>query len=534
MSIPNTQPIFPMGVPPTGMSASMPPRTQTIVPPGMQVPRTQTMEVPQTLPMRSQTFVPPGTQVYPHTESIFPTGPPKTQMMPQPQSMAPPQTQPIFPSSSSPPRLQTMPNLQHAPTVVPAKPASTPDPMATQMAPMASPLPGPTPSQVPLPGPAKNPLEGYEALPTAWGMPVEGAKVDMPHGRAPGYRNASDAILDGYDMNAQPPDAAPKEWFMGHEAHNSHEQANFGGGLDYGYASTSAQMQGPGAAQVKAELAAGRQRQQDADDGIPPGYKKAPNVIHIKLPKQISKGGQEFLDYYKGSERCVSRRPEYGLEATAEIPEKTWLNHYVYTPEKRSHADRQFLQRYKEGPDGVWLDTVKAQRLSGFINTHRKKGEADDTLRDLIAQGAAVPEGTYNDAYNGAPMALIRGEMVETEKLKEIYRGHRSEWKDKLRDLAESADFDNLRIEWPFGRPDRNKRLSMDVYNGFDRNCDAVKADRDYPIYEMPSMYVEQTHFNRMMEDFEAVKNGPSNFVASQAIWAAKFMDVDQSDFELD
>jgi len=233
-----------------------------------------------------------------------------------------------------------------------------------------------------------------------------------------------------------------------------------------------------------------------------PAPKTMGEPIIVKLPRPRFHGGREFLDNvpkrdatFAWSEICATPGPECSLAPVPQVPAKQWYNTYVYVPEQRSHVQRHFLERYVQGPDGEWLDVVKARRMAGYLEEHRRKAAEDEMERELVANGSSVQNTGYVDAYSGEPLRACKGQLIPQSALNDQYKLHRSEWKDFLTDQAAGWDFDNLRVAWPFGRPDRNKKISAHAYEWFDRQNPFIPTDRSYEMLELPSMYVDKENY---------------------------------------
>jgi hypothetical protein len=179
---------------------------------------------------------------------------------------------------------------------------------------------------------------------------------------------------------------------------------------------------------------------------------------------------------------------------------KQWYNTYMYVPERTSHRERQFLERYVQGPDGEWLDIVKARRMSNFYEEQRLQHMKEKMERAMITTGTAVQQTQYTDAYSGEHLVACGGELLPKQVLYDQYDIHSrsAEMKETLQRTKEDMDFDNLRVAWPFGAPHRNKKISPYTYEWFDRRNGAIPSDKSFEIVEMPSSYVDRETYEMM------------------------------------
>merc|ERR1719327_1620814 len=125
----------------------------------------------------------------------------------------------------------------------------------------------------------------------------------------------------------------------------------------------------------------------------------------IKLPHSRFQGGPEFIDgvakrnaTFAWTEICGTREPECSMAPVPQVPMKTWYNTYVYVPEQRSHVERQYLERFVPGPDGEWIDVVKARRLTSFLEEQKRKADMVEEEKRLVESGDVVEMTDFVDA----------------------------------------------------------------------------------------------------------------------------------------
>jgi len=118
-----------------------------------------------------------------------------------------------------------------------------------------------------------------------------------------------------------------------------------------------------------------------------------PGVLRtiVRLPKGKYPGSRDFWDNipahtasFGWTEANVTPGPTGSLQPVPQVKEKQWYNTYVYVPERRPLLERHYLERYVPGPNGEWVDTVKAERMVEFIdekihehNKKRRNGAGD-------------------------------------------------------------------------------------------------------------------------------------------------------------
>lgn len=223
----------------------------------------------------------------------------------------------------------------------------------------------------------------------------------------------------------------------------------------------------------------------------------------VKLPHPRFVGGPEFIDgvakqntTFAWTELCGTNAPECSMAPVPQVPLKTWYNSYVYIPEQRSHVERHYLERFVPGPDGEWLDVVKARRMSSFLHEQRAKAEQWEEEQRHIREGDGIETTDYFDQYSGEKLLACNNRLMPKAEVYQRYDIHKSDW-GKTVDSTPMFDFDNLRVPWLFGKVDRNKRVSQHAYEWFDRRNPRVVSDRSYKMMELPSYYVDEDLYNK-------------------------------------
>jgi hypothetical protein len=242
---------------------------------------------------------------------------------------------------------------------------------------------------------------------------------------------------------------------------------------------------------------------EQADPGHPLAVKPGFNRTIVKLPHPRYEGAPEFIDgvpkrnsTFAWTELCGTNSPECSMAPVPQVREKTWYNSRVYIPEQRSHVERQYLERFVPGPNGEWLDVVKARRMTTFLEEQRKKYEEEEEERRLVKSGDVVELTDYTDTYTGEELVACNNQLLTKQQVYERYNIHRSDWGKRV-DKIPAFDFDNLRSPWPFGKVDRNKRVSQHAYDWFDRRNPRIVSDRSYRIMELPSYYVDEDLYGK-------------------------------------
>lgn len=226
----------------------------------------------------------------------------------------------------------------------------------------------------------------------------------------------------------------------------------------------------------------------------------------IKLPHPRFPGGRNFFDTvpqrdatFAWSEICATPEPECSLAPVPQVQMKSWYNTYLYVPEKNSHLERQYLERFIQGENGEWIDVVKARRMANFLDEQREKEERIKRQRSEVLSGANTFKSGYTDAYTGEQLVAFHGELMPQEELwarNDIRPSLMMELREQQAE-GEGFDFANLRVPWPFGRPDRNKMVSKHAYEWFDRRNAYIQSDRQFEMMELPSMYVDKEQYYR-------------------------------------
>jgi len=227
--------------------------------------------------------------------------------------------------------------------------------------------------------------------------------------------------------------------------------------------------------------------------------------VRVNLPKSRFPGSPEFYGQvpkrsstFGWSELCATGAPDHALAPVPQAQTKSWYNSYVYVPEERSHVERQFMDRFVQGENGEWVDVVKARRMASYLSEKREKAMIEKMERAMVMSGSVVQETRYTDPYSGEHLVACRGELLPKQQLLEQYSNHYSA--TAIREMMSSSegfDFDNLRVAWPFGRPYRNKQVSQHAYDWFDRQNPYIQSDKSFQLMELPSMYVDQHHYDR-------------------------------------
>lgn len=159
-----------------------------------------------------------------------------------------------------------------------------------------------------------------------------------------------------------------------------------------------------------------------------------------------------------------------------------WVNHYVYVPKEVSHLENQFLDRFVPDPfrEGEWIDSVMAERMCSYyehkISLKARAAEAEAALQ----AEAAMPlhETDLTDPYSGQKLYSKAGQLLTEDQL----------WR-KYGLTASSLPFSL--------KPDRNKQVSQQVYDWFDRGNCYIQTDRDYEIRDMASIYVDGQMYDK-------------------------------------
>jgi hypothetical protein len=223
----------------------------------------------------------------------------------------------------------------------------------------------------------------------------------------------------------------------------------------------------------------------------------------VKLPHPRFQGGPEFIDgvpkrntTFAWTELTATNAPECSMAPVPQVPMKSWYNSYVYVPEQRSHVERQYLERFVPGPDGEWIDVVKARRMTSFLQDQRLKAAQVEEERRLVETGEVVELTDYVDQYSGEQLISVNNKLMSKAEAYARYNIHKSDWAQHV-DAVPAFEFDNLRVPWIFGKVDRNKKVSQHAYEWFDRRNPRIVSDRSYKLMELPSYYVDEDLYNK-------------------------------------
>jgi hypothetical protein len=223
----------------------------------------------------------------------------------------------------------------------------------------------------------------------------------------------------------------------------------------------------------------------------------------VKLPHPRFAGGPEFVDgvpkknaTFAWTEICGTREPECSMAPVPQVPMKSWYNTYVYIPEQRSHVERQYLERYVPGPDGEWIDVIKARRMASYMDEQRMKAAQVAEEQKAVASGEVVELTDYMDQYTGEHLVACEGKLMSKNEVYQRYNITKSDWGRQV-DAVPAFDYDNLRVPWLFGKVDRNKMVSQHAYDWFDRRNPRVVSDRSYKLMELPSYYVDEDLYQK-------------------------------------
>jgi len=229
-------------------------------------------------------------------------------------------------------------------------------------------------------------------------------------------------------------------------------------------------------------------------------------VIRVRLPRPRHPGSPEFYGgvpkraaTFAWSEICATRDPNASLAPVPQTETKSWYNSYLYHPEDRSHVENQFLDRFVQGPDGEWIDVIKARRMSSHMEEKREQAMVKQMERAMIMSGSVIQQTGYVDPYSGEHLVSCRGELVPKQQLLEQFGDHFSAGalREMVAETQGGFDWDNLRVPWPFGRPYRNKQVSQHAYDWFDRQNPYIPTDRSCEMLELPSMFVDRHQYER-------------------------------------
>lgn len=231
-----------------------------------------------------------------------------------------------------------------------------------------------------------------------------------------------------------------------------------------------------------------------------------PGVLRtiVKLPRGKYPGSHDFWDNipahtasFGWTEANVTPGPTGSLQPVPHVQEKQWYNTYLYVPERRPLLERHYLERYVPGPNGEWVDTVKAERMVGFIDEKLHEHHKEEQMREAVRTGYGVEKTHFVDAYDGQKLVKFCGGLWGESDLDSQYKVNRTAWKDFTGGISKGFDYGNLRVPWPFGRTNRNKRVMTHTYEWFDRVNPHIETDRDYEILELESAYVDKQMYSK-------------------------------------
>lgn len=175
---------------------------------------------------------------------------------------------------------------------------------------------------------------------------------------------------------------------------------------------------------------------------------------------------------------------------------KQWYNTWLYVPEKPKGGviQNQFMDRYVMGPGGTWIDTWRAQDRSRFLESkvqeETKRWEYDESIRNCEAVDW---EPHLYDAYSGANLVSVHGQMVPADDIRRTYKVKRSEWSDAYDMVFKENPYDMFRFMTPAFMDKRhpNKRIDQYAYDYFDRRNPNIKRDEDYEFIETAGSFVD-------------------------------------------
>lgn len=257
-----------------------------------------------------------------------------------------------------------------------------------------------------------------------------------------------------------------------------------------------------------------RQRQ-DYDQGAPIVGRQR---VIVKAPRPRYKGGLEFYggvpkrsSTFAWSELCATPEPENSLAPTPQVTQKSWYNTYLYVPEEQSHTERQYLERFVEGPNGEWIDTLMCQRHHNFLEEKRLERLRDQMEREAMKRGHDCHITSFQDPYSGEHYVVSGGRLVLREHLRGQNHKIPHDFIPPLSELVdlkpEQFDFANLRVPWPFSEPERNKPVQQRVYDWFDRHYNPdIVHDRSFDVLELPSMYVDRYEYTMNIETVQELQ----------------------------
>eukprot|EP00438_Fugacium_kawagutii_P025232 Skav230245 [mRNA] locus=scaffold1818:150086:157664:- [translate_table: standard] len=236
--------------------------------------------------------------------------------------------------------------------------------------------------------------------------------------------------------------------------------------------------------------------------------------LRVTAPRPRQPGGTEFYGAvpkhsatFAWSELCATPDPEASLAPVPQVPTKSWYNSYVYMPEQNMGQDRQYLTRFAKGPNGEWVDVVKARHLLDAMDAAQQRQMREEMEREMVLSGMShlgdaveadghvingIHRTHYVDPYSGEKLIACKGQLqTRTEILSQYHiRG-------AVLPPEEWFDFDNLRFPWPFAKHDPNKPVSQHTFDWFDRRNVYIPKDSSCELVEMPSIYLERHELER-------------------------------------
>ncbi|CAL1157639.1 unnamed protein product, partial [Cladocopium goreaui] len=208
--------------------------------------------------------------------------------------------------------------------------------------------------------------------------------------------------------------------------------------------------------------------------------------LRVTAPRPRQPGGTEFYGAvpkhsatFAWSELCATPDPEGSLAPVPQVPMKSWYNSYVYVPEQNMGQDRQYLTRFAKGPNGEWVDVVKARQLLDAMDAAQQRQMREEMEREMVLSGmshlgdaveadgqviSGIQRTHYVDPYSGEKLIACKGQLQTREEILSQYH-----IRGAVLPPEEWFDFDNLRFPWPFAKHDPNKPVSQHTFDWFDR-----------------------------------------------------------------
>jgi len=118
-------------------------------------------------------------------------------------------------------------------------------------------------------------------------------------------------------------------------------------------------------------------------------------------------------------------------------------------------------------------------------------------MEQAIKKGFGVQSTHFVDAYDGQKLVKFSGGLWGEKDLDSQYKIDRTDWKDFKQRFIGGFDYGNLRVPWPFGKTNRNKRVMTHTYEWFDRQNPHIETDRDYEVWELESAYVDKAMYSK-------------------------------------